>query len=139
MNCAEGARRTVVEEDDAGGAGEVFEELLALGVVLRPDLRVGEEGLVRGRPAEVLEPVGVERDGVLVAAEVRDVYVVQLALEVVRALSGCIGVDELPRLLAVRGRDEVGEGCGSRHGWREGADLNVERRSYKAMVGAIQR
>ena len=61
----------MVEEDYTAGAGELFEQLYALGVVLVLDLFVIREGCVLGRVVEELEPVLVE-GGIGLSMEVLD-------------------------------------------------------------------
>ena len=73
----------MVEGHDARRAGELLDELDGLGVVLLLDHLVVLERGVRDGAAEVLEAGRVERDGVLLAAEVLNLDLVRLADAVV--------------------------------------------------------
>ena len=100
--------RTVVEDDGARRPGELLDKLDALRIVLPLDLLVVRERGVRCGAAEELEAGGVERDGVLLPADVLDLHFVRDPLPV--ALRACgVGVDPDVRLLSVGGRRKVEE------------------------------
>lgn len=133
----------MVKGHDAARAGELLHELDALGVVLALDLRVVRERRVLLRAAEVLEARRIERDGVLLPANVLNLHLVRLAHPVLAALARRrVRVNVDVRLLAVRGRrevDELGGHCvGDRHGSRVCGGGGVERSGGRVCRGCAE-
>ena len=111
--------RTVVKGNDPACAGDLLHQGDALRVVLSLNfLVVRKRSVLLGTPDKVLEAGGVERDGVLLAANVLDLNIVRDPDPVLLANSGGgVGVDVSVRPRAVRRWQKVdelgGDGAGS--------------------------
>ena len=103
------SKLTVIEEDDAAGAGELLEQFDTLGVVLALYLFVVLKRGVLGGVVEILEPILV-KGSVGVSAKVLDFDGVVAVYPIRGALAGGrISVDCSPCFGPVSGRSEVFE------------------------------
>ncbi len=100
----------MIEKNDSACARELLQELDTLRVVFLLDYGIRTERRVLGRGLEELEARRVERNRVLIPAQIFDFHLVRCLREVLRpfARSTCrIGVHELQGLRAVRRRHEI--------------------------------
>ena len=107
----------MVKNDGVRRPRELLDQLNALGVILLLDPLVRVERLVHRRSAEVPEPGRIERNGVLLAAQVLNLDLVRCRAEVAfQGLDGDVRLRAVRRGSVVVERGRYGFEIGSGHG-----------------------